>query len=197
MVSCEKISLKFGDFDIFKDFDFSVDSGEKVSISAPSGKGKSTLLKILQGYVLPQSGTVLIDGIKVASENITEIRNKIAWVPQNINLPVETGQELIHLMNMDKSLHKINTYLGKLGLDGSFISKNFKEISGGQKQRIILSICLSMNKDLILLDEPTSSLGEDSISLLVDLVKKIENTTVISASHNQTWIENSDRVVEL
>jgi polar amino acid transport system ATP-binding protein/putative ABC transport system ATP-binding protein len=100
-------------------------------------------------------------------------------------------------MNIPSNVQLVEEYLLKLGLEKDFISKDFSKISIGEKQRIIISICLSLDKEIILIDEPTSSLDVGSIKLLTDTIKSLNGKTIISASHNQTWLDSTDKIISL
>ena len=197
MIECKNISLSFSDKVLFRDLNFQIGDGENVCLGGGSGKGKTTLLKILQGYVIPDEGHIRIATDIVNPSTIKKIRDLIIWVPQNINLPVNTGLELIKLMNIRPHADRIVHLSKELGLEEDMINKDFKIISGGQKQRMIISICLSLEKKIILMDEPTSSLDKKSISQLINLVNSLKNKTIVSASHNQQWISSMDRTIIL
>lgn len=198
MIELNQITLNFGNNKVFDQFSLKVSQGSKCCISGPSGKGKSTLLKIIQGFIKPQGGDVVISNEKLTSKTITSIRDKIAWVPQNVDLPVESGEELAHLLKISPKKHKdIIELMMQLGLDSDLFYSPFKEISGGQKQRIVLAVCIAQSKPLLILDEPTSSLDEESIGLLVQLVNSLDEVTVVSTSHNDNWIKKSSQVIKL
>lgn len=151
----------------------------------------------MQGYLLPNKGEIHLHGLLLNEKNIQEIRKKIVWIPQNINLPVDHGLELMKLMEISSHQPLVESFLEQLGLENSMLSKNFNEISGGQKQRVIMAICLSLDKEIIMMDEPTSSLDEDSIQLLIHCLKSLKNKTIISASHNSTWMKSTDQIIAL
>lgn len=194
MIKCERINLRFGDKIIFEDLDISIPKGEHHCISGVSGKGKSTFLRLLQGYVIPDAGKISINETILSPVTIRTLRKQMAWVPQNINLPVHNGMELATLLNMDDKLPGIMSVAEKLGLEPDLISQDFNKISGGQKQRLIISFCLSMDKEIILMDEPTASLDSDSIHKLALFVATLEGKTIVSASHNPIWIESAQNV---
>lgn len=197
MVHCHNIELSFQDKEIFSGFNLNVNKGESVCLYGPSGKGKSTLLKMLQGYIHPDSGAIFVNGYQSNSENIQIIRDHISWIPQNINLPVDNASALLHLLEANNNKNKAVEYIEMLGLEAEFINKSFTKVSGGQKQRIVIAVCLSLNKDILLLDEPTSSLDEQAIDCLVKTIKSLNGKTIISASHNKSWLSSNDHVVNL
>ncbi len=197
MIRCEKINLRFGEKIIFSDLDIAIRKGEHLCLSGASGKGKSTFLKLLQGYVIADSGKVIINGITLNSMTIRQIRRQMAWIPQNINLPVRNGIEVITLMQMNDKLQNIRSIAEILGLESEIISQDFTKISGGQKQRLIISICLAMDKEILLMDEPTASLDADSVQKLARYIGELNGKTIISASHNPFWIDSAQNVYAL
>ena len=197
MIKANHLKLKLGEKLIFQDFSFSVKKGDKVCISGPSGKGKSTILKMLMAYVIPSQGSIEINKLKINPENINAIRNQIIWIPQNINLPVNNGLELMSLMELTGKRIRVEDLLEQLGLEASILNSDFSQISGGQKQRIIIAICLSIDKEIILMDEPTASLDEDSIDKLISCLSSFQDKTIVSASHHQRWIASSDKNIAL
>ena len=197
MIEFKNINLKFPDIKLFENLNFKIESREKVCISGDSGKGKSTLLKMLQGYVLPDDGEIFIDNIKMDYHYINAIRDMMIWIPQNINLPVDNGSELMELMDISSNKLKVEDLLNQLKLEKTMLSKDFRKISGGQKQRIIIAICLSIEKNIILMDEPTSSLDTESIAALINTISLMENKTFLSASHNYQLLMEFGRVIRL
>lgn len=197
MIECQNISLFFDGKSVLNFFQLKVEKGQHVCLSGASGSGKSSVLKLIQGYLLARSGSISVDGLTLTHSNVQEIRNKIIWIPQNINLPVDTGVELLELLNLKDKKDRVEVLLTSLGLDTSYLQKNFGEISGGEKQRVIVALCLSMDREIILMDEPTSSLDEDSILLLIQTLKSLTGKCILSTSHNQTWLDNVDKVLKL
>jgi polar amino acid transport system ATP-binding protein/putative ABC transport system ATP-binding protein len=197
MIKCENLCLSFSGQVIFDKLNLNIKRGENICISGASGKGKSTLLNLFQGYIQPDKGNVRINGQTLDVTNIKHIRENIISIPQNIHLPVKNGIELLTLLNITPNLPEVKMYMQKLGLEPELISKDFAKISGGQKQRLIISICLSQKKEIILMDEPTSSLDDDSIELLIKTIADLEGKTVVSASHNQLWANSTGKIIEL
>ncbi|MFA8434874.1 MAG: ATP-binding cassette domain-containing protein [Marinifilaceae bacterium] len=198
IIECEKLGLTFDDNVIFANLSFRIEKGSKVCISGPSGRGKTTLLKMLAGLVVPQSGTVRIKGQDLLPETVYSIRKEISWLPQNVDLPVESGEELARLLNPKfEGIGQTGFYLEKFGLEPTYYRKNFSYVSGGQKQRILLAVCLNLNKPILLLDEPTSALDEDAIDKLIATISSLQDLTVVSVSHNEKWIRSCDKIIQL
>lgn len=195
MIRAQNVSLSFNNVLIFKDLGFTINQGENACFSGPSGKGKSSLLKILQGYLVPDTGFIDINGMELNSQNIKRIRSMMAYIPQNINLPVGNGGELLKLVSSEDSRERVYYFIEELGMNSNMLMRPFDEMSGGQKQRIVIAICLSLEREIILLDEPTSSLDDDSIGKLINVISNLRNRTVLSASHNHEWISFVDKTI--
>lgn len=198
MISAENITVIFkGEDSLFKDFSFHIPANSHTCFAGGSGKGKSTILKLLQAYVLPKKGIISIDNCELTPQNIYEMRGLMTYVPQNIHLPVKSGIELVKLLGIIANQSLIDEFLTELDIEPSLIFKSFDEISGGQKQRIVISVCLSLDRKIILLDEPTASLDAESNEKLIALIKRLKNKTIVSASHNPIWMKSADKIINL
>ncbi|PWD98067.1 energy-coupling factor ABC transporter ATP-binding protein [Marinilabilia rubra] len=197
MIEFEGVCLSFGAVSVFEDLSFHADAGLHTCLSGLSGKGKSSILKMVQGFVVPEKGDILVDGLELNPENVKAIRSKLAFAPQNINLPVKNGKELVELIGEDLSEDLIMRNIGFLGLSSDMFNRSFDEMSGGQKQRVVIAFCLALPRQIVLLDEPTASLDDESIDHLIRLVAGQKGKTIVSASHNQKWINSADEVITL
>lgn len=197
MIHFRNITLSFDNKEILKNFTIEIPDKQHLCFAGPSGIGKTTLLKMIQGFIIPQKGEILIDGKILSPETINKIRFQITYIPQNTNLPLKNADELIKLLNLKNKYSEILEHCYKLGLEKQIIDQNFDQISGGQKQRLIIAICLSLNRKIILMDEPTSSLDKESIEKIIYFTQKLKNKTIISTSHNNLWIENADKTIYL
>ena len=198
------ISLKFDEKQIVKNFDLHIKSGEKVALKAPSGAGKTSILNVILGFIDPQEGEVQIDGQELLSSNISEIRRRIAWLPQEFPLNQMGVSEALMLpfsfkFNQDitPTPVDINKGLEELGLSSRILERSLEETSTGERQRLGILLCLLLSREMILLDEPSSALDERSRQQAIDLLFDNPGQTMISASHDPVWLERCDRVIEL
>lgn len=203
MINFKNISLKFNDKIILNNFNLIVNAGEKILISGVSGKGKTTLLKLLLGFSTPNSGNILVDNLELNEQTINIIRNKIGYMPQStpfLNVKVE---KLIHtIFNYKENLKTkldmsilIQT-LKEFNLDSNILSKNINQLSGGEKQRLAFVIIILLDRKIWILDEITSSLDQDMKEKVINYILNT-NKTVILVSHDKTESLNNFRTVIL
>ncbi len=189
------LSKKFDDKHILTSLSFSVEKGQKIAIKGESGRGKTTLLRLLAGIVAPDSGEIRFGDKIFNALSAKSIRNRIAYLPQGIDFIAEDGNELCEMLSTDKG--KVIKSLDALFLDGSILEQPFAELSGGEKQRMLISIILGLNRPILMLDEPTSALDANSTKRLIDLIWGFPDITLISTSHNPIWEEHCHKVISL
>lgn len=204
VINVKNLDFNYGDKIIFRDVNFSVKNGEKISIIGETGSGKSTLIKIILGlYDLNEKTKINIFGFDVNNEK-REIWENIGYVDNNntylfdgsINYNITlkndlTNSELTNLENIALMLG-IN-YL----LDKDLSIKQFgTNLSGGEKLKICIARALFRNPSLLILDEPTSALDDYSEGLFCDLLKNI-NVTTILVTHRKKLMDMSDRLLRI
>ena len=193
---------------VLRGIDLAIGQGEFVSIMAPSGMGKSTMMNIIGCLDQPTGGEYLLDGIEVAGMNdddLSSIRNKkIGFVFQSFNLlPRTTALENVELPliyspdDLDIKA-KARAALEAVGL-GDRISHQPSELSGGQQQRVAIARALVNDPALILADEPTGNLDSASSQEVMAIFKKLhlDGRTVILVTHEQEVAEQADRIIRM
>ncbi|EQE85438.1 UNVERIFIED_CONTAM: taurine ABC transporter ATP-binding protein [Clostridioides difficile] len=184
IVEVKNINMNFytkeGELEVLKDVNFNLKEGEILTLLGPSGSGKSTILNILTNLLKPTSGDIKITGnigYMFQKDNLLEWRN----IMDNITIGLE-----IQGKKDKKSLDRIESLLKTYGL-WDFRSMYPKELSGGMRQRVALIRTLSVNPDILLLDEPFSALDYQTRLLVCDDVYSIiknENKSTILVTHD-------------
>jgi general L-amino acid transport system ATP-binding protein len=197
----------FDDFHVLKDVDFSVRRGERVVICGPSGSGKSTLIRCINRLEDHQAGRIVFNGVELGEENrqTAEIRAEVGMVFQQFNLfPHLTVLENCTLGPMKvrgASRAEANQlameYLEKVHIPEQG-EKYPSQLSGGQQQRAAIARSLCMRPEVMLFDEPTSSLDPEMIKevldVMVDLAK--EGMTMLVVTHEMGFAKQvADRVI--
>ncbi|MFO7846753.1 MAG: ATP-binding cassette domain-containing protein [Balneolaceae bacterium] len=198
------LSFSYGDETIFRQFNFSIQEGERVVIKGESGGGKSTLLRLIFGFETPDEGEILYNGDPLEGPVLREFRTQCAWLPQDLNLGRGTVADVIRFpFTFKQSVSKppdeeqILKLFEDLGLAPESISKSFSDLSTGQRQRVGIALCILLDKPILLLDEPTSALDEESKQKAADHLLGTEHKTVISISHDPFWIDRCSRIMDL
>jgi ABC-type multidrug transport system fused ATPase/permease subunit len=210
-IEFEKVSYKYpGSSDyIIKDRSFTINKNYFFGIRGSSGKGKSTLCKMLLSLIIVDSGKILIDGNKI--EDISKsFRKKIAYVSQNFYILNDTlyrnitlaekkdkaSQELFHeVLRLSLSTNFIN----ELGYsEDTIINEDANNLSGGQRQRLCIARALFKKPQILVLDEATNSLDKQTELEIINNLKNLEDKiTVIIISHNQQTLSYCDEILDL
>lgn len=200
MIRFEHITLQFNNKFIFSDFNLEIETGEKVLLRAPSGKGKSSLVKLLLGFLKPDAGEIFLDNEKLSKDTIKYFRKNIAYVSQDVELQNSNVLELINgiftyknnkhiLLNNDVILETMQYF----GLNADVLNKNVSNLSGGQRQRLGLVICILLDRDIWVLDEVTSGLDNELKEKVVSYIMELDKTIII-ISHDDLWLTTDVKV---
>ena len=203
IISVENLSVSFKNEKVINNLSFEIKENEKVAVSGASGKGKSTLLNILAGFIPDYTGDISIFGKKLTSQNIKSIRQEISWLPQETALNFNTVSELFFAafeLETNKK-HKptestIKNIFSEFDLSVNLLNKKVTEISGGQKQRIMLAAAILLKKKLLFLDEPTSALDENLKQKITDYLFS-KDITIVASTHYEYWIEKADKIIKM
>lgn len=206
VLSLSSASIAFGDRQLFSNLDLTVELGQMVGITGESGCGKTSLLRAVLGFVPLNTGSIEVCSLPLDAHHVHAIRQQTAYVPQELQPPASTGQDLLKLThelasNLPHAKREAcEALMSSLGLDLSLLELSASKLSGGQRQRLLLSAALSLPKPLLLLDEPTSALDEDStqrVGLALLRACHVENRAALIVSHDPVLLAFCDRQVTL
>ncbi|PFT69304.1 ABC transporter ATP-binding protein [Bacillus cereus] len=193
---------------ILQNVNFSFQTGSFYTILGPSGSGKTTTLSLASGLDVPKSGYVLYKGTDIRKIGLDSYRNQyVSIIFQSYNLitymtalqNVITAMEITGVDVKDKKIRALDL-LKKVGLTEIEANRNVLQLSGGQQQRVAIARALSCNVDLLIADEPTGNLDQETSMEIIELFKELahkENKCIIVVTHSQDVAKQSDKAVYL
>ena len=200
MIEIKKLYKKFGKNEVLKDLDLSINQGGIFAVLGPNGSGKTTLIKSILGMVIPQSGSIKLNGNTIKKD--WKYRKDIDYLPQIANFP--NNLSVKELIKMIKDLRASNTNneqaLIELFRLEPFLDKKLGNLSGGTKQKVNLVLTFMFDSPLVILDEPTTGLDPISLIRLKDLItkEKEKGKTILITSHIMSFVEEvADEIVFL
>lgn len=183
---------------------FSVAKGEHLTITGPSGGGKSSLLKLIAGLIPLSTGEIIFQGKSMDTYDPIRYRKEVSYCYQS---PVLFGETVRDNLNFPYQIRKqsfdpnhVNRLLEAIGLNDRFLDTLVTNLSGGEKQRIGLLRHLLFMPKILLLDEITSALDSQSRTLVRNLITEINSTqgvTVLEVTHNEQEITNARRLITI
>jgi ABC-type multidrug transport system fused ATPase/permease subunit len=205
-ISFNNVTVKSHGKPILQDLTFDVKKGEKLLIIGKIGKGKTTILKLLMRYQQPSDGCIYFNGIPIQGIQVEKLRTRIGFIPQSpvlLNRTVYenivygsthvTKQQVLELLNM----LKLNNIFDADKLDMK-VGKHGSRLSGGQRQVVWILRVMLQNPEIILMDEPTSAIDNETKSFINDLFERVmKDRTVIVVSHDMSMAALCDRVLSL
>ncbi|MEA1872160.1 MAG: ABC transporter ATP-binding protein [Chloroflexota bacterium] len=214
MLNLEALQVSYGEKKILNGIDLELKDGESLAIIGESGAGKTTLalslMRLVDGSV---KGKILFNGLDLLSlpeEAITELRgNRIAWAPQNANNTLNPVHTILHqvaepitehkLKNRREARKQASTLLSSFGIPVNRFSAYPHQLSGGEQQRVLLAIASANQPELLILDEPISSLDAPARAEVIELLKRTnQDCSFIVTTHDiSTAAKLADKVAIL
>ena len=191
---------------VVRNFNLKVEKGSFIAVLGHNGSGKSTIAKLINGINIPQSGSVVVDGIEVKDdETVFEVRRRVGMVFQNpdnqivasvVEEDVAFGVENLGI-EPDECRRRVDEALKTVGMY-EFREKAPSKLSGGQKQRVAVAGIIAMKPECIVLDEPTAMLDPSGRKEVIDTIMKLnreEGITIVLITHYMDEAVKADRVV--
>lgn len=207
IIQIQHLEKHFGNLNVLKDIDFTINKGEVVTIIGSSGSGKSTLLRCMNLLERADSGAILYHGKNILSKemNINAYRSHVGMVFQNFNLFANKsvlencmlGQMKVLKRSKEESKEKAMKHLTQVGMQ-EFANKPSTKLSGGQKQRVVIARALCMDPEVLLFDEPTSALDPEMVGEVLNVMQELasQGLTMVIVTHEMQFAKDvSDRVI--
>ena len=198
---------------VFSEVSFEIRKGENVGLIGANGAGKSTVMKLLLGLAGPGAGAaagsqtlgrILVDGLEVIPRNLAEVRRKLGFVLQNSDnqmfMPTVLEDMLFGLLNYGMSrqeaLQRVDRVLKELGQEKLRDLYNHK-ISGGEKRMAAVATVLAMDPEVLLMDEPTSALDPYNRRIIINTIRELPCTKIITSHDLDMIYDTCSRVILL
>ena len=197
-IEVSALTKHFGKLVALNGSSFSVKEGETFGFLGPNGAGKTTIIKILTGYLQPNSGSVTVDGLDVLTHT-QEVQARLGYLPENAPLyPELSVQSYLRMMaNLrqvppDEQLPRISEAVYATGLS-DMLTRPIGQLSKGYRQRVGMAQVLLHSPDVLIMDEPTTGLDPQARRLLWETLRNLKKRgiTIILTTH---YMEEADRV---
>jgi ABC-type polar amino acid transport system ATPase subunit len=207
IIRMEDVQKWYGDFQVLKDINLKVRTGERIVICGPSGSGKSTLIRCINRLEHAQKGRIIVDNIDVgaSSRDLDAVRREVGMVFQQFNLfPHMTVLENCMLAPMKvrgtsktEAEATARKYLERVRIPDQ-ADKYPAQLSGGQQQRVAIARALCMSPKIMLFDEPTSALDPEMVKEVLDTMVNLadEGMTMLCVTHEMGFARSvADRII--
>ena len=196
------------DFSVLKEVSFTGEKGQTIALVGPSGSGKSTIAALILRFYDPIVGTILIDGKESSLFDLTELRQNMAIVPQDVVLfsgtikenieygkPGATTDEIVEAARKANAIQFIESFPQQFD---TLVGDRGIQLSGGQRQRIAIARAVLKNPSILILDEATSSLDSESEKIVQEALDNLmQGRTSIVIAHRLSTIRNADKIIVL
>lgn len=206
-IKLDNVSFSYDEEKVISNLNLEIESSSITAIIGHNGSGKSTLAKLIVGLLEPKKGTIYLDDQVLNEDSIKIFRNKMGIIFQNpdnqfvgvtVKDDIAFGLENKNI-EREEMIQKIHKYLKLVGME-EYIEESPENLSGGQKQRVAIAGALSMECELLILDESTSMLdplGTKEVGETIKKIKNEDNKTIIIITHDLEEARLADRVIVL
>lgn len=210
LLNCRKLTVAWPDRKLLDGVDLAVCAGHATAVMGPSGSGKSTLLNLISGIMVPDSGSVQVDGTEITTMSVSD---RAAFRLRHIGVVFQFGELLPELnvvenvslplmlqgVNTDEATRRSRAILSRLGV-ASHAEKFASDLSGGEIQRVGIARALVHRPKVVLADEPTGALDQENGHITVGLLLEAaseQNAAVLIATHDSEIAARADRCLRL
>lgn len=195
----KNLSFRYAKEKILEDIDFTLKDREFMAIIGPNGGGKTTLLKLILGFLKPQKGEIFIYGKKPEL-----MADKIGYVPQHTNFSLDIPVTVFDIVLQGrlkkgkffydrKDKEKAKEILQLLKLE-NFSQRKIKDLSGGQRQKVLIARALVSEPKIIIMDEPTSAIDPNGQKEILDLIENLDITRIVVSHDIKILLRKVDKI---
>lgn len=193
IIEIKHLQKTFGEHEVLKDINFTVNRGDVTCIIGSSGSGKSTLLRCINLFETPTDGEILMDGVNIVNTTSPNVfRQKVGMVFQSFNLfnnmnvlkNCSIGPRVVLGVSKQEAEENAKKYLSLVGMD-AYLNARPAQLSGGQKQRVAIARALAMEPEVLLFDEPTSALDPEMVGEVLQVMTNLAKggLTMVVVTH--------------
>lgn len=203
LLKLDHISYQVKEKEILHDISFSLNEHDFLTLTGPSGCGKSTILKLAASLISPSSGTIFYQDQNIAEIDPIQYRREVSYcfqqpllfgktVKDNLAFPFEIRKETVDEQRIDQMLKLVD-------LDHSYLAKQKEELSGGEKQRVALIRNMLFQPKILLLDEVTTGLDDQSKEIVHNLISACheQGTTILQVTHDQEELHSASKLLKM
>ena len=205
-IQVKNLRFRYGNREeVLKGIHMHIQKGQKIAIVGESGCGKTTLAKLLLRFYEPESGNIYINGQNITNYSRLSIRNRIAYIPQNVFLFSDTIKNNLKMVDehvTDEEIERVcklckaDAFIQNLPLKyDTILEENGSNLSGGQRQRLAIARALLSKPDVLIMDEATSNLDTITEKAIYEVLHTVlKDTTCIMIAHRLRTIKNCDYI---
>lgn len=206
-ISIKNVTFRYGNRKpVLNDVSFDIKKGQKVGLVGASGSGKSTIVKLLLKYYIPESGQILFDGVDINEYQNKSLRKAISYVPQNIELFSKSIFDNIRIGNPKATFEEVkeaakkanaHEFISHLPMQyDTYLEEAGNGLSGGEKQRIALARAFLKRNEFYILDESTSNLDFATENTIFDMIyNQFKKKTMLIIAHRLATVKHCDKII--
>lgn len=203
LIELKQVAYQAGDQEILQDVSFAAEEGDYLTLTGPSGSGKSTTLKLIAGLISPNKGEIFYKGKNLDDLDLVQYRRQVSYCFQQPTLFDETVKDNLALpfaiRKQDFAEKRVKEALKQVDLPADYLDKKITTLSGGEKQRVALIRNMLFRPEVLLLDEVTTGLDEESKQIVHQLIARVhqEGTTIVQVTHDQEELAASKQLLHM
>ncbi len=204
MIELKHIFLTLGSRQVLHNLSVVVPDGGRLLVRGDSGAGKSTILRLILGLARPERGEVTIHGERLDRSNVWRLRQKMAYVSQDMQLGrgrVEAFIQQVFSFRNNRSMtynrNEVAGFFERFALEESLLEGRLEDLSGGELQRVAIITALLLKRPIYLLDEITSALDARLKQTVVDHFDGLKGHSLVIVSHDPQWLAKGYPILEM